>query len=251
VRNQFARSSRLPGRASAFRVIILSYLTRTLREHAIETSKPNLDTAIAAHLLREPARDSFPLPSDWDAASPVRFDSDWQGQNPDPQRSTEVRLLWTPGALFLKFHARFRTITVFPDSDATGRRDQLWDRDVAEVFLQPDPSQPSLYKEFEVSPNGMWIDLDIAPGAKSNPNSGLRRRVTLDQAAMTWIAELAIPMASLTRPFDPFATWRANFFRVEGAAEPRFYSAWRPTKTPVPNFHVPAAFGSLIFSPAG
>jgi len=39
-----------------------------------------------------------------------------------------------------------------------------------------------------------------------------------------------------------------NFYRVEGAAEPRFYSAWQPTGTPAPNFHVPEAFGELVFA---
>jgi alpha-galactosidase len=61
------------------------------------------------------------------------------------------------------------------------------------------------------------------------------------------MAELALPMKCLTEKFSPDAAWRANFFRVEGASEPRFYSAWRPTGTPVPNFHVPAAFGKLAF----
>ena len=30
-----------------------------------------------------------------------------------------------------------------------------------EAFLQPDDSDPLIYKELEVSPNGFWIDLDI------------------------------------------------------------------------------------------
>ena len=42
--------------------------------------------------------------------------------------------------LWLRFRCRYRTVTVFADSEANGRRDQLWDRDVAEVFLQTDPS---------------------------------------------------------------------------------------------------------------
>jgi alpha-galactosidase len=54
-------------------------------------------------------------------------------------------------------------------------------------------------------------------------------------------------MKALTPSFDPSAEWRANFFRVEGAREPRFYSAWRATGTPKPNFHVPSAFGKLLF----
>jgi hypothetical protein len=35
----------------------------------------------------------------------------------------------------LKFVARYRLITVFHDADPVGRRDKLWDRDVAEVFF--------------------------------------------------------------------------------------------------------------------
>ena len=33
---------------------------------------------------------------------------------------------------------------LFEDSDPNGRRDHLWDRDVAEAFLQPDPSRGTL-----------------------------------------------------------------------------------------------------------
>jgi len=46
----------------------------------------------------------------------------------------------------------------------------------------------------------------------------------------------------------PAAVGQANFCRVEGKQEPRFYSAWQPTKTPQPNFHVPEPFGALRFA---
>jgi alpha-galactosidase len=206
-------------------------------------------TASAVRMLEPVDANGFPTLPSWELATPLRFNTDWQGKNADPERETEVRLLWTPEFLFVRFHARFRTITVFPDAEVEGRRDQLWDRDVAEVFLQPDPSQLRQYKEFEVSPNGFWIDLDIAAGERRDLKSGLRRRVILDQAAKTWTAELALPMNCLVGPFDPTATWRVNFYRIEGATEPRFYSAWQPTRTPAPNFHVPEAFGKLVFAP--
>lgn len=189
----------------------------------------------------------FPPAAAWDKAGAVRFDHDWQGQNRDPRRATEVRLLWNPDTLFLRFRADFRNIAVFPDSRSDGWRDELWDRDVAEAFLQPDASDPLKYKEFEVSPNGFWIDLDISHGQKEELHSGLKRRVVLDSKANTWTAELAIPMKSLTPKFDPKQSWRVNFYRVEGEKEPRFYSAWSPTFSPQPNFHVPAAFGKLVF----
>jgi len=42
--------------------------------------------------------------------------------------------------------------------------------------------------------------------------SELRRRVTLNEASKTWIAELALPMKSLVERFDPVASWRVEFF---------------------------------------
>lgn len=204
--------------------------------------------AVAVRLTEPCDAEGFPRVASWGRAGLLRFNADWQGKDADPERETEVRLLWTPESLFLRFQARYRTITVFADAEANGRRDQLWDRDVAEAFLQPDHSNLRRYKEFEVSPNGFWIDLDIAPGEKHDLKSGLQRRVVLNEAQKTWTAELAIPMKCLLAKFDPGLTWRVNFYRVEGAQEPRFYAAWKPTGTQVPNFHVPETFGELIFA---
>ena len=39
------------------------------------------------------------------------------------------------------------------------------------------------YREFEVSPNGMWIDLDIFPGGLADLKSGLKKSVFLDEKA--------------------------------------------------------------------
>ena len=208
---------------------------------------------------------------EWQSARPLRFHSDWQGKNPDPALETEVRVLWSRTSLYLRFACRYRELFVFEDSDPNGRRDHLWDRDVAEAFLQPDhvaPDAPSagsgqalvrggadegvrpymFYKEFEVAPNGMWIDLDISPSGLADLKSGMTRSVHVDVQRKIWTAELAIPMRCLTSHFDPNTAWRANFYRVEGKAEPRPYLAWQPTNTPQPNFHVPKAFGTLRFA---
>ena len=204
--------------------------------------------AAAALALKGPAdRQGFPEKFSWEKAPGIRFDRDWKGQNRDPQRATEVRVLWTPEALFLRFACAYRNITVFPGARADGWRYELWDRDVAEAFLQPDAGDPLVYRELEVSPNGMWIDLAVSHGKIEELHSGLRRRVAMDEKAKIWTAELAVPMQCLTERFDPSRAWRANFFRVEGEKEPRFYAAWSPTHSPEPNFHVPAAFGTLEF----
>jgi len=182
---------------------------------------------------------------EWHHTEPIRFCTDWQGKNPDPTLETEVRVLWSDTTFYLRFVCRYQTLFLFDDSDSSGRRDHLWDRDVAEAFLQPRPSPERYYKEFEVAPNGMWIDLDISPSGLTDLKSGLKRSVHTNERI--WVAEMAIPMRTLTINFDPAQPWHANFYRVEGRSEPRQYLAWRATRTPQPNFHVPEAFGRLRF----
>jgi len=206
-----------------------------------------LPTVIASKITKTLGADGLPGDEDWKKAKAIRFDADWQGKNADTERETEVRVLWTPETLFLKYRVKYKTITVFADSEPNGRRDKLWDRDVVEAFLQPDPSIVRSYKEFEFSPNNMWIDLDIAERQGHDLKSGLTRHVTMDEKNKTWTAVAALPMKSLVATFDPKAVWRVNFYRIEGAEEPRFYSAWSPTRTEKPNFHVPEAFGYLRF----
>jgi hypothetical protein len=209
------------------------------------------DTAFAVQLAGPVDAEGFPPERGWEMAPPVCFCADWQGKNADRQRETQVRLLWNAEFLFLRFRARYRSINVFADAEASGRRDKLWERDVCEVFVQPRGSHPKYYKEIEVAPNGSWIDLEIAPGEKHDMRSGLRRQVNIEETQKEWRAVLAVPIKSLTARFEMPAVWRVNFFRVEGAEEPRFYSAWRPTNTPTPNFHVPEEFGALVFTEAG
>jgi alpha-galactosidase len=204
-------------------------------------------TAFAARLTEKTDGDGFPSEAAWNKAPSIQFDRDWQGENADSQRATEVRLLWRAETLYIRFHCKYRTINVFADSRADGWRYELWDRDVAEAFLQPDSSDPLIYREFEVSPNGQWIDLAVSHGKIEELHSGLRRRVVVDEKTQTWAAEMALPMKSLAADFDPKHSWRANFFRIEGKKEPRFYGAWSPTHSPKPNFHVPSAFGTLVF----
>jgi alpha-galactosidase len=204
-------------------------------------------TAFALRFTGKPDSAGFPAKSAWEKGPAYTFERDWKGENADPQRATEVRLLWTPETLYLRFLCKYKTIFVFPDARADGWRYELWERDVAETFLQPDSTDPFVYREFEVSPNGYWIDLAVSHGKIEELHSGLQRRVVMDEKAKTWTAELAIPMKFLAAQFDPKHPWRANFYRIEGDAEPRFYSAWSPTFSPKPNFHVPSAFGTLEF----
>jgi hypothetical protein len=184
--------------------------------------------------------------SAWEKATPVAFCTDWCGEHADPQRETRARFLWSDDYLFVRFLCRYRRICVFDGGNA--RRDELWLRDVAELFIRPGCDDPGHYKEFEISPNGYWLDLDIDHGQKSILYCDLRSRVFIDEDAFTWSAELAIPLGCLTAAFHPDEVWRLNLFRIEGPEPGRFYSAWHPTFTSIPNFHVPEHFGELHFT---
>lgn len=201
----------------------------------------------ARRLERTVSDETFPSASEWEQATPVFFCADWQGNNADQQRRSEVRVLWSLDTLFIRFVNGYRELLTFDDAEPDGYRFGLWDRDVAEAFIQPDRFGTRNYKEIEVAPNGMWIDLDIIPGGHGRLHSGLKRKVEVDQLSKTWTAELAIPMRAITEKFDPAQQWRINFFRCEGKDPGRWYSAWRATNTPKPNFHVPEAFGMLSF----
>ena len=219
-----------------------------MNKESVPTEPPS--EIVVSFVERDFALDASRPADQWRKSNPITFSADWQGRNPDPERETKVRVLWSLRNFYLRFECRYRDVFTFEDSDPNGRRDHLWDRDVAEAFLQPDPARDHDYREFEVSPNGMWVDLDIFPGGLRDLKSGLQRSVVRDEKSRTWTAELSIPIRSLTEKFDPSATWRANFYRVEGRKEPRAYLAWQPTHTPQPNFHVPKAFGTLRFGGA-
>ena len=201
----------------------------------------------AVRLSHQVAANGFPTEGEWERTTPVRFSHDWQGKNEDPARRTEVQVLWSDSELYLRFRCCYRTLYVFLDDGKNGRTDELWDRDVAEVFLQPDRFGEKFYKEFEVSPNGQWLDLDITPQGLRHITSGMRSSVNVDEFRREWTADLAIPTGAITAPFDPAHAWRVNFFRCEGSDPQRFYGAWQPTGTPQPNFHAPEVFGTLRF----
>ena len=50
--------------------------------------------AIATKLSGPVEGGAYPSAEAWEAARPIRFLNDWQGKNADPQRATEVRLLY-------------------------------------------------------------------------------------------------------------------------------------------------------------
>ena len=187
----------------------------------------------------------------WRHANSVEFDSDASGVSHHPEVSTRVSSLWTEKYIYFAFWARYDSLNVYEGEDPKVERWQLWDRDVVEVFLNPQPERINHYYEFEVAPNNQWIDLEI--DKTKNPfndvswNSGFEHAVRIDEKHHTWTAEMRIPISSMNvTSIHSGSRWRANFFRASGKGndEQRTFLAW----SIIPDgktFHVPARFGIL------
>lgn len=183
----------------------------------------------------------------WRKAPLVVAAQDRFGQ-PLPQARTEVRSLWTSTDLYFHFTSHYQTMYLRPTAQLDRETLGLWDFDVVEVFIGHDLKRINLYQEFEVSPRGEWVDLDID---KSKPNlaaidwnSGFTFKTKIDEATKTWHCVMKIPWSSIA-PKAPTKgqEFRLNLYRIEGGPDPRTYITWRAVNNP--SFHTPEAFGRL------
>ncbi|HEY6046373.1 MAG TPA: carbohydrate-binding family 9-like protein, partial [Pyrinomonadaceae bacterium] len=127
----------------------------------------------------------------------------------------------------------------------------LWDRDVCEIFIAPDPTVVERYFELEAAPTGEWLDVAI------NWKPEKREADWEFQSKMTTAASLAGDLITIGMriPWQPAfhqpekgERWRINLLRCVGKDPERGYLAWQPTYAPTPNFHVPQVFGWLVFA---
>ncbi|MDX1980867.1 MAG: molybdate ABC transporter substrate-binding protein [Bryobacteraceae bacterium] len=200
------------------------------------------------YIAREFALSADPAARHWRRAPLVVTTSGRYGE-PMPEARTEVRSLWTRDNLYFLFAGRFVSLFLKPDPSTTKETWGLWDYDVAEVFIGHDLKNISLYKEFEVSPQNEWVDLDVDRARKGKEvdwlwNSNFRFRSRIDRKAGIWYCEMQIPWKSIdTRKPAAGNELRLNLYRIEGGPEKRKYIAWQPVNAP--SFHTPEAFGRL------
>lgn len=189
----------------------------------------------------------------WRHAERARFNHDMSGQRIYAEAQTEVASAWTAAHVYFAFWCTFSILNVFEGEDAAKERWGLWERDVVEVFINPEPGRFNHYYEFEVAPNNQWIDLEI--DKEKNPfndaswDSHFEHATRVQAARHVWTCEMRIPAASLKiREIAPELEWRANLFRADGPGDNsvRRLMAW----SPIPggkSFHAPERFGIIRF----
>jgi len=189
----------------------------------------------------------------WKNASWIEFTHDATGKIENPAVLTRVAAVWSDRYVYFAFSAHYDSLNTYEGEDITKERWELWNRDVVEVFLNPQPARMTHYYEFEVAPNNQWIDLEIEK--KKNPfndaawNSGFEHATRIDAKHRVWFTEMRIPLSALgVDAIHKSDLWRVNFFRAagQGGDDHRVFLAW----SPIPQggtFHVPNRFGVLRF----
>ena len=108
----------------------------------------------------DPKLDTNPASSFWRDSDPIYMELDAHGK-PEPKYRTEVRTRWTKQNLYILFLCPYEELNLKPNPDTSAETNKLWDWDVAEAFIGADFKNIKRYKEFEMSPRGEWVDLDI------------------------------------------------------------------------------------------
>jgi hypothetical protein len=195
----------------------------------------------------------FPLTTDpgaevWKGATPVYAANGPKG-DPTPGHRTEIRSRWSDKNLYFLFICPYEALNLKPNPTTTEETNKLWDWDVAEVFIGTKFENIRRYTEFEVSPQGEWVDLDIdrdhpLPGGGWLWNSGFEVAARIDSDKKIWYGVMRIPIGKVDeRAPEAGREMRVNFYRIQGPGPMRKGIAWQPTHAAT--YHVPEAFGRL------
>lgn len=183
------------------------------------------------------------------AASKARWETDWSGKATGA--FTSARFLWSESALYVLWELESSGANTDTSRPIDTERERLYQEDCVELFLTPDPARPKRYFEIETGPFGHYFDIDVDREKKREDvawSSRIKVGTHRDPAQKKGVIELSLASPDIVRVLVAGAKLPMGLYRMEGKGE-RLYLAYRPTRTPKPNFHVPEAFGTLVLDP--
>lgn len=230
--------------------LVLTFLLFQLSATLCFSQAKMIDKIKIAHVKNDFSINELDSKS-WKKAQEVLIGKYWSGENAPKSRHFKAKILWSKTALYVRFEANQAEPLIVSDApNLKSKTKGLWDRDVCEIFLAPDKNEPRKYFEFEIAPNGEWIDLGIyqKPNERITDwdyNSGMQSaaKIEKDKVVMT----IKIEWKAFGKQPKAGDIWLGNIFRCVGAGETRGYLAWSPTLTKEASFHVPEKFGEFEF----
>jgi hypothetical protein len=168
-----------------------------------------------------------------------------------PQSRAEVRSRWTNEYVYFLFIGPYQKLTLKPNPDTVNETYRLWEKDCFEVYLGADFERTNRYREFQMSPQGEFLDLDIdsnrdEPGfnGEQNWNAGMKVKARIDETKKIWYGEMRMPIAAVDKRAPKAGNeMRINLYRQDGAPPNRDFLAWQPPG--VWNPHHPEKFGVM------
>ena len=204
----------------------------------------------ASHAKADFALTANPNNTPWKQVKPLRAAMDPFGKPAGEGNAFEFRTLWTSENLYFLFTCPYESLNLKPNPSATEETNKLWDWDVTEIFAGSDFENITRYQEFQVSPQGEWVDLDIdrvkpLPEGGWKWNSGMKVMARIDKDRKIWYGEMMIPMRSIDKR-EPKAgnELRLNLYRLTGVAPNRRSTMWTPVHQR--SHHTPEAFGRMV-----
>lgn len=172
---------------------------------------------------------------------------------PDPSVRSEARSRWTKDYLYFLFWGPYDVLHLKPDPDTQHKTYKLWFYDDFELYFGSNFDNISLYEEFEISPQGEFLDMAI-DAARQKPgwndeylwNSGMAVKSRIDKDKKVWYGEMRIPLAAVDKRQPAVGNkFRVNVYRLQSAGEGHkiHFLAWQPTGEWNP--HRPTKFGTL------
>lgn len=187
----------------------------------------------------------------WKRAGEVLVGKYWSGKDAPKDRQFKAKILWSDTAVYIRFEAnQNEPLIVSEKPNLTTKTKGLWDRDVCEIFLAPKKDEFRKYFEFEIAPNGEWIDLGIHQKPDERITdwdymSGMKSAALIEKGKVTMA--IKIEWSAFGKTPKTGDVWLGNIFRCIGKDPTRGYLAWSPTGTKEPSFHVPEKFGEFEF----
>jgi cellulose/xylan binding protein with CBM9 domain len=205
-------------------------------------------TVESTRASRDVSLSTDPASSFWQSASRIYARVDEEGHEVAGLRS-EILSRWTKDNIYFLFICPYKHLYVKPNPDVQHETYELWNWNVAEVFIGTDFTDIKRYKEFEVSPHNEWIDLDINLHSEHHEdgwkwNSGFEHAARIDETRHAWYVAMKIPFTSLNVPAPaPGMKFRVNFYRTEGGGSDSKEVMWQAVNSKT--FHTPERFGVL------
>lgn len=208
----------------------------------------------------EPPLDGRVEGSPWERADPLSIDR-FPWDTTEHREDTTVRLLYDDRAVYLQFQATADRCS----AAVTDLNGPVYEDSCVEFFASPPSVPPDSYFNFEANCVGTFllgygtptdrrrVDAPLAEAIRVETSvPGPTATGPLPDGADGWWLAAALPFdalgtfAGVAVDPGPGTEWRANLYRCGGEVDPQF-AAWAPIDAPEPDFHRPAAFGTLVF----